>query len=99
MEVSKTGDSGASVSGNDAETVTETVILGYDDSGLTTKDGTHSHFQISFLLVRKSSVNLVTQKFKDTLKLQGAGYGVIHDQNVLLQGSGTGQISGVLFVP
>jgi hypothetical protein len=95
--ISKTGNSGASISGN--AVVTEVDVLGYDDTGLATKDGTHTKFNVNFLFIRKSSSNLVTQQIKDAIKFQGFGTGTIRDQNVILQGSGSAKISGVLFVP
>jgi hypothetical protein len=88
----------SSVSANDTETFTETVVFGYDDTGLTTADGTHTHFQVTCLLVRKTSENQVNQKIKDTIKFQGVGNGIIRDKNVILQGSGRVVIHGVLFV-
>ena len=97
--ISKTGSSGASISGNAVDTFTEVDVLGYDDTGLTTKDGTHTKFDVDCLLVRKSSSNLVTQQIKDAIKFQGAGTGTIRDQNMILQASGSASISGVLFVP
>ncbi len=98
--ISKTGKSGISLTSNSTETVTDTVVLGYDDSALTTQDGTHTKFEITCLLVRKSSANLATQQIKDSVKLQGVGGGIIRDQNVILQASGSANISGVLlFVP
>jgi hypothetical protein len=97
--ISKTGNSGTAISANAVDAFTEVVVLGYDDTGLTTKDGTHTKFQVNCLLVRKSSSNLVTQQIKDSVKFQGNGTGTIRDQNVILQGSGSATISGVLFVP
>jgi hypothetical protein len=80
------------------DTVTETMVLEYDDTGLTTRDGTHTKFSISCLLVRKSSENIVTHGIKDTITFQGAGDGIIRDQNVILQGTGSAKISGVLML-
>jgi len=97
--ISKTGSAGASGSGNLTETVTQEVVLVYDDTGLTTQDGTHTKFNISFLVVRKTSENLVTQQIKDKVKLQGLGNGMVRDKNVILQGNGSVTITGVLFVP
>jgi len=97
--ISKTGASGASASGNLTETVTQEVVLVYDDTGLTTQDGTHTKFNISFLAVRKTSENLVTQQIKDKVKLHGVGNGMVRDQNVILQGNGSAIITGILFVP
>ena len=97
--ISKTGNSGASVSANAVDTVTEIIVLGYDDTGLATKDGTHTKFEVTCLLARKSSSNLVTQQIKDMIKFQGFGNGAIRDQNVILQGSGSATISGILFLP
>ena len=98
--ISKTGNSGESVSGNLAETVTQTVILGYDDSGVATLDGTHTKFEITFLVARKTSENLVTQQIKDTLKFSpGVGSGLVRDQNVILQGTASATVTGVLNPP
>jgi hypothetical protein len=98
--ISKTGNAGESFSGSLAETVTQTVILGYDDSGVATQDGTHTKFEVTFLLVRKTSENLVTQQIKDTLKLsQGIGSGIVRDQNVILQGTASATVTGVLNPP
>jgi len=97
--ITKTGNAGESVSANAAYTVTEAVVLGYDDTGLPTRDGTHTKFNVTFLLTRKSSENHVTQQFKDTVKLQGVGNGIIHDQNVILQGTASASVSGVLAAP
>jgi hypothetical protein len=91
--------SSRSVSATESETVAETQILNYDDTGLTTGDGTHSQFQITFLLVRKSSEDLVAGKIKDEVKMQGIGYGTIRGQNVIIQGSGAATITGELVVP
>jgi hypothetical protein len=49
--------------------------------------------------VRKSSQDLVNQKMKDAINLVGIGFGTIRDQNVVLQGTGSATITGVLFVP
>lgn len=98
--ISKTGNAGDSVSGNLAETVTQTVVLGYDDSGVATQDGTHTKFEVTFLVVRKTSQNLVTQQIKDTLKFSpGVGSGIVRDQNVLLQGTVSATVTGVLNRP
>lgn len=99
-QISKTGNSGDSIVSSLSETATEVVAMGYDDRGLTTRDGTHTHFQITFLATRKTSVNLVTQQMKDIMKFQQAqGYGVVRDRNVIIEGTGTAQISGMLFTP
>jgi hypothetical protein len=97
--ISKTGNAGASVSGNLSETATQMIVLVYDDTGLTTQDGTHTKFSMSFLVVRKTSENLVTQQIKDKVKLHGIGNGMIRDQNVILQGNASATITGVLFAP
>jgi len=97
--ISKTGNAGASTSGNLSETATQEIVLVYDDTGLTTQDGTHTKFNMSFLVVRKTSRNLVTQQIKDKVKLQGIGNGIVRDQNVILQGNGSAAITGVLFAP
>lgn len=96
-EISKSGNSGTSFSGNVVDTTTETLGLNYDDSGLTTRDGTHTKFNVIFLVTWKSSENLTNQQIKDSIKLQGVGNGTIRGQNVILQGSGSAAISGVLF--
>jgi hypothetical protein len=98
--ISKTGNAGDSVSGNLTETVTQTVILGYDDSGVATQDGTHTKFEVTFLLVRKTSQNLTTQQIKDTLKFSsGVGNGIVRDQNVILQGTASATVTGFLNPP
>ena len=97
--ITKTGAAGESISANAAYSVTEIVVLGYDDTGLPTRDGTHTKFFMNFLLVRKSSENHVTQQFNDTVKLQGVGNGIIRDQNLILQGTASASISGVLAAP
>jgi hypothetical protein len=97
--ISKTGKAGASGSGNVVETVKRLIVLNYDDTGLTTQDGTHTKFQVSFLVVRKTSQNLVTEQIKDTVKLDGVGNGMIRDQNVIVQGTGSATIKGVLMAP
>jgi hypothetical protein len=98
--IAKTGNAGESFSGNLTETVTQTVILGYDDSGVATQDGTHTKFEITFLLVRKTSQNLVTQQIKDTLKFSpGVGSGIVRDQNVILQGTASATVTGFLNPP
>lgn len=97
--VTKSGSSGTSTNSNHSDTFTEMVVLSYNDSGLTTGDGTHTHFQANCLLTRKSSENVVTRETKDSVKFQGAGYGVIRDKRVIVQASGTAEISGVLFIP
>lgn len=94
-DIFTTNNAGPSESGNDSETMTECVILGYDDAGLATRDGTHTHFQITCLLTGKSSQDLVSNKLKETVKLQGNGYGMLRGQNVILQGSATAQLSGI----
>ena len=97
--ISKSGTSGASISGNLTETVTQTVLLAYDDTGLTTQDGTHTGFYVTFLVVRKTSQNLVTRGVKDTVKFQGVGNGIIRGQNVILQGTAGATVTGVLNPP
>jgi hypothetical protein len=97
--ISKNGNAGASVSGNLTETVTQMIVLNYDDTGLTTQDDTHTKFNAAFLVVRKTSQNLVTQQIKDTVKLQGIGNGIVRDQNVILQGNASAVIKGGLVVP
>jgi hypothetical protein len=86
---------GTTTGGSDVETYTETVLVVYDDTGLTTKDGTHSKFQLNCVLVRKLFLNLATQKIRETVKLQGAGYGTIRDKSVQLEGSMMATLSGL----
>ena len=97
--ISKTGKAGASGSGNIAETVTQLEVIVYDDTGLTTRDGTHTKFDVSFFVVRKTSQNSVTEQIKDTVKLEGVGNGMIRDQHVVLQGNASAIIKGVLVAP
>ncbi len=88
--------SGTTHSGNDTEAYTEYVILSYDDSALTTGDGTHSTFQISGILVEKLSNTIATGKYKETVSLPGAGGGRIRDTYVVMKGSLTAALAGVL---
>jgi hypothetical protein len=97
--VTKSTTSGTSSSANESETTEETVLLFYDDTALTTGDGTHSQFQIDFLVVRKSLEDFVAGTAKDVVKLQGIGSGTIHGQNVIIQGSGAATITGSLAAP
>lgn len=98
--ITKSSASGSSTSSyTETETVTETMALTYDDSGLVTKDGTHSQFQVTCLLVRKTSEDFVNQKIKDQIKMQFMGFGTIRGQNVIIQGSGGATITGLPVVP
>ncbi len=96
---STSGGSGNSVSGALAETVTEIVDVHYDDSGLTTQDGTHTSFFITCLLTRKTSENLATQQIKDNIKIEGNGNGTVRDQTAVLQFTASFNISGVMDAP
>ena len=87
-------DAGESFSGTATETFTQTVVLGYDDSGLTTRDGTHTRFQVNCLVTDKVTTNLGKGELHATLKMQGAGYGVIQNRDVILQGTASAAISG-----
>jgi hypothetical protein len=93
----QTGPSGSSASNIESETLTDNEVITYDDTGLTTRDGTHSQFQITFLLVDKSSQS--NGKLKDAVKLQGVGYGTIRGQNVMIQGTGGATITGKIILP
>jgi hypothetical protein len=97
--IATTSSSGTSVSVRVNDTATSTVILGYDDSGLVTKDGTHTKFQITCLSVRKSSGGLLFGPIKEKFSLSGVGYGTIRGQGVILQGEATASVSGVLPPP
>jgi hypothetical protein len=97
--ITRNSASSSSASDTSSETVTETMALTYDDSGLATKDGTHSQFQVTCLLVRKSSEDFVSQKIKDQIKMQFIGFGTIRGQNVIIQGSGGATITGLQVLP
>ncbi len=95
----RTNRMGVSYSNTEDESFTITEVLNYDDTGLTTKDGTHSQFQVTCLVVAKSSQNFVAGTLKDKVTLQGIGFGTIRNRGVEMQGTGTATITGVLLAP
>lgn len=84
------------VSGKDVQTYTLTAVLGYNDTGLATRDGTHTEFQVQCLATGKWSSNIATGKFSSNLKMQGHGFGTIRDRHVILQGIATAVVTGGL---
>jgi len=94
--ISKQANGGTTYSGGDTQTVTETVILGYDDTGLSTADGTHTRFQVNLLLVRRSILNHATGHLTDVITMEGSGYGTIQDKPVILKGTVNAKVSGVM---
>jgi len=93
--VSKSTASGNTLaSAHSTVTITETVVLRYDDSNLTTADGTHTKFEITCVIVGKASVNLKTDLFNDAVKIKGLGGGIIRGQEVILEMRGSANISG-----
>jgi hypothetical protein len=96
VQVTKITATGTASSGNATETTSDFIVLGYDDTGLITRDGTHTWFQCSGVLTRKSSRNLASDKISDAIKLEGTGYGLLRDQPVLLKGTVTAVITGTL---
>jgi hypothetical protein len=88
--------SGNSSGGNDTESITAFVTLGYDDTGLATQDGTHTKFEISCIVTSKSSYDLGTHKVKETIKLQGVGFGSFHDKDHVFEATGSTTLSGTL---
>jgi hypothetical protein len=79
----------------------QAIILKYDDSDKTTKDGTTT----SFKFVGKSTYSrsgssttstngIITEKVSETFTVTGIGYGTIRGKACLLEGSITGSAAG-----
>jgi hypothetical protein len=92
---SNSGGSAYSTSGALAETFTEIVGVGYDDTKLSTRDGTHTKFFMMGELVQKSSENLSNQHLTDNIKIQAFGNGTVRDHTVILDLNASANISGV----
>jgi hypothetical protein len=95
--IEKITPAGTKYSGNNTETITEFASLTYNDNALMTKDGTHTNFQLSGILVDMRSTNIGTENSKQSMRFQGAGTGTIQGKsNIILKGTVTGKLSGVL---
>ncbi|MGD0615678.1 MAG: hypothetical protein ABSA69_09590, partial [Verrucomicrobiota bacterium] len=95
--IQRTSRTGTAVSGNNTERVTEYATLTYDDTALTTKDGTPTNFQLSGILVEVFSENIGIVEATQSVVLRGAGTGTIRGKiNVILKGTVTATLSGVL---
>jgi hypothetical protein len=71
------------------------VTVTYDDTALTTTDGTHTSFQLSGILVDMISVNEKTFKTTETITLHAAGTGTIRGKaNIILKGTTNATLSG-----
>jgi len=95
--IQKTSHTGTKDSGNNTERIIEYATLSYDDNALTTKDGTHTNFQLSGILVDMLSENIGTDRATQSVTLRGAGTGTIQGKsNIILKGTVTAALAGVL---
>lgn len=95
--IQTTSRTGTRNSGNSTETFTEYATLNYNDTALTTADGTHTSFQLSGVLVDMVSTNIKTIKTTESVTLHGTGAGTIQGKNnVILKGTVTATLAGVL---
>jgi hypothetical protein len=77
----------------------EYATLTYNDAALTTKDGTHTNFQLSGILHQLLSASFGTSAITESLGLRGAGVGTVQGKsNVILKGTVTAALSGPLVV-
>ena len=91
--VTTSGRIGIPRSEHDTESLMETMTLIYDDQGLITRDGTHTHFLVNLLVTRKFSADLVRHITRDVVTFDGSGHGTIKDNNVIIRGSGNAAIN------
>ena len=85
------------ISGHVASAVAQVMDLFYDDSTQTTTDGTHTAFRFSGLANIPTSQNLATLKIIANLSLlNGAGSGTNRNTPVVIQGSMTVPLRGVV---
>ena len=95
--IQSTTRTGTKFSGNTTQTATEYVTVTYDDTALTTTDGTHTSFQLSGVLVDMTTVNERTFKTTQVISLRVAGTGTIRDKtNLILKGTGYATLTGHL---
>lgn len=92
-----TRGTGTSVSGNNTQRFIEYATLTYNDTALTTEDGTQTDFQLSGVLVEMLSTNFKTHNTTESVTLRAAGTGTIRGKtNVILKGTVTGTLAGAL---
>jgi hypothetical protein len=89
--------SGTSTSGNISEVFPCSLIMNYDDTAHTTKDGTHTKFAFKGFYTLNLSENLKTRAIKTTSTFQGTAGGNVQDVPTILTGTITVKASG--FVP
>jgi hypothetical protein len=95
--IQSTTRTGTQFSGNTTQTATEYVTVTYNDTALTTTDGTHTNFQLSGVLVDMITENERTFKTTEVISLHVAGTGTIRDKtNIILKGTASATLTGHL---
>jgi hypothetical protein len=89
--------SGTQFAGSLSESIIGSVILNYDDTLITTTDGTHTKFAFKGFYTLKLNENLKTHSVKSTTEFQGTGGGTVRDVPTILTGTISGKAAG--FVP
>ena len=70
--------------------------ISYNDSALTTADGTHSVFTITGIFKGTQNINYITGHASQNFQISdGAGYGTIRGVSSVVMGTSTGKSTGV----
>ena len=85
---------GSTISGNTTEDLVSTATIRYDDSSLSTSDGTHTSFQIYGIWDTKLSQNVATFFSTAQFTFTGSGDGKLRGHYMVLDSQITGKGSG-----
>lgn len=94
-EIQTTTASNTSYSGNDTESYTVYETMEYDDSALSTADGTTTTFELDGILTTKYSRNLASDKNTSVVNAQAGGGGTIRGvENIVIEGTIQATLTG-----
>ena len=86
--------SGTFYSGNDNETASRSITLHYDDTAMTTADGTHVEFSIQGISLARQSRDIKTYFMKTSFVFSGTGEGTFKGTPVIVRGTVGGRAAG-----